>query len=178
MSSARPNRSGPFLDLARDEVGEIFRSPPLRRDHRHAEALEALAPSRGLHRFFPRRLENLDRYDTVFVDSDTAISRLSFRWSEQQPEAFSDRTGKKEIYQRGGMIVRPALTPAKTFHDRDTEAWRIMEVSSGYFAETLARAAQWFKYDSRRRKWIGRRIRAAANAAIPNGAGDAEAVGR
>jgi hypothetical protein len=138
MSSARPNRSGPFLDLARDEVGEIFRSPSLRRDHRHAEALEALAPSRGLHRFFPRRLENLDRYDTVFVDSDTAISRLSFRWSEQQPEAFSDRTGKKKIYQRGGMIVRPALTPAKTFHDRDTEAWRIMEVSSGYFAETLA----------------------------------------
>jgi putative DNA primase/helicase len=59
----------------------------------------------------------------------------------------------REIYQRGGMIVRPVLTPVKTFHDRDTEAWRILEVPSGYFAETLARAAQWFKYDSRRRKW-------------------------
>jgi putative DNA primase/helicase len=61
----------------------------------------------------------------------------------------------REIYQRGGMIARPALTPAKTFHDHDTEAWRILEVSSGYLAETFARAAQWLKYDSRRRKWVG-----------------------
>ena len=41
-------------------------------------------------------LDNLDRYDTVFVDSITAVSRLSFRWAEQQPEAFSERTGKKD----------------------------------------------------------------------------------
>jgi hypothetical protein len=61
----------------------------------------------------------------------------------------------RKIYQRGGMIVRPVLTPVKTFRDQDTEAWRILEVSSGYFAETFARAAQWFKYDSRGRKWIG-----------------------
>ena len=33
-------------------------------------------------------LENLGRYDIIFVDSITAISRLSFRWAEQQPEAF------------------------------------------------------------------------------------------
>ena len=32
-------------------------------------------------------LENLGRYDMIFVDSITAISRLSFRWAEQQPEA-------------------------------------------------------------------------------------------
>ncbi len=35
-------------------------------------------------------LENLDKYDVI------AVSRLSFRWSEQQPEAFSERTGKKD----------------------------------------------------------------------------------
>jgi hypothetical protein len=45
-------------------------------------------------------LENLDHYETIFVDSITAISRLSFRWAEQQPEAFSERTGKKDV--RGG----------------------------------------------------------------------------
>src|SRR5258708_12734374 len=50
MNPARLDRSGPFLDLARDEAGEIFRSPPLRRDHRNAEGLEAIAHSRGLHR--------------------------------------------------------------------------------------------------------------------------------
>jgi putative DNA primase/helicase len=58
------------------------------------------------------------------------------------------------IYQRGGMIVRPAFTPVKTFHDQDTEAWRILEVSSGYFAETLARAARWYKYNGRSKMWV------------------------
>jgi putative DNA primase/helicase len=52
------------------------------------------------------------------------------------------------------MIVRPTLTPVATFHDQETEAWRLWEVSRGYLAQTLARAAQWIKYDSRRRKWV------------------------
>jgi AAA domain len=39
-------------------------------------------------------LPDLDRYDTIFVDSITAISRLSFRWAEQQPEALTARGGK------------------------------------------------------------------------------------
>jgi hypothetical protein len=38
-------------------------------------------------------LENLERYELICFDSVTAISRLSFRWSEQQPEAFA-RGGK------------------------------------------------------------------------------------
>ena len=42
-------------------------------------------------------LDQIDRYDTIFVDSITAVSRLSFRWAEQQPEAFSERTGKKDV---------------------------------------------------------------------------------
>jgi hypothetical protein len=42
-------------------------------------------------------LENLNKYSTIFIDSITAVSRLSFRWSEQQPEAFSERTGKKDV---------------------------------------------------------------------------------
>ena len=37
-------------------------------------------------------LPDLDRYETIFVDSLTAISRLSLRWAEQQPEALSERT--------------------------------------------------------------------------------------
>ena len=54
-------------------------------------------------------LENLDRYQTIFVDSITAISRLSFRWSEQQPEAFSDRTGKKDIRGAYGLHGREMI---------------------------------------------------------------------
>jgi AAA domain len=54
-------------------------------------------------------LDNLDRYDTVFVDSITAVSRLSFRWAEQQPEAFSERTGKKDTRGAYGLHAREKL---------------------------------------------------------------------
>jgi len=50
----------------------------------------------------------------------------------------------REIYQRGGMIVRPVLTPAKTFHDRDTEAWRILEVPKSHNARVDA-VTGWLK---------------------------------
>ena len=54
-------------------------------------------------------LENLAKYDIVFVDSTTAISRLSFRWSEQQPEAFSERTGKKDVRGAYGLHGREMI---------------------------------------------------------------------
>ena len=54
-------------------------------------------------------LEDLDRYDSIFVDSITAFSRLSFRWAEQQPEAFSERTGKKDVRGAYGLHGREML---------------------------------------------------------------------
>jgi hypothetical protein len=54
-------------------------------------------------------LENLDKYSTIFIDSITAVSRLSFRWSEQQPEAFSERTGKKDIRGAYGLHGREMI---------------------------------------------------------------------
>ena len=54
-------------------------------------------------------LENLDSIETIFVDSITAITRLSFRWAEQQPEAFSDRTGKKDTRGAYGLHAREMI---------------------------------------------------------------------
>jgi hypothetical protein len=54
-------------------------------------------------------LENLDRYDLIFVDSITAISRLSFRWAEQQPESRSERTGAKDLRSTYGLHGREML---------------------------------------------------------------------
>jgi hypothetical protein len=54
-------------------------------------------------------LDNLDRYNTIFVDSITAVSRLSFRWAEQQPEAFSERTGKKDTRGAYGLHAREMI---------------------------------------------------------------------
>src|SRR5262245_53301577 len=53
-------------------------------------------------------LENLDRYETIFVDSITAISRLSFRWAEQQPEALTSR-GAKDLRSAYGLHAREML---------------------------------------------------------------------
>jgi AAA domain len=54
-------------------------------------------------------LENLDRYRHIFVDSITALSRLSFRHAEQQPEAFSDRSGKKDVRGAYGLHAREMI---------------------------------------------------------------------
>jgi hypothetical protein len=51
-------------------------------------------------------LENLEQIDTLFIDSLTATSRLSFRWAEQQPEAFSERTGRKDVRGAYGLHGR------------------------------------------------------------------------
>jgi AAA domain len=54
-------------------------------------------------------LENLERYDTIFIDSITAASRLSFRHAEQQPETTTDR-GKKDLRAVYGLHAREMLT--------------------------------------------------------------------
>jgi len=51
-------------------------------------------------------LENLDQYQNIFVDSLTAISRLSFRWAEQQPESYSERSGRKDLRGTYGLHGR------------------------------------------------------------------------
>jgi hypothetical protein len=51
-------------------------------------------------------LPDLDRYDTIFIDSLTAVSRLSFRFAEQQPEGFSERTGRKDLRGAYGLHGR------------------------------------------------------------------------
>jgi hypothetical protein len=54
-------------------------------------------------------LENLDRYETIFIDSITAASRLSFRSAEQQPETITDR-GKKDLRAVYGLHAREMIT--------------------------------------------------------------------
>jgi AAA domain len=53
-------------------------------------------------------IDNLAKYDTIFVDSITAVSRLSFRWSEQQPECFSAR-GVKDTRGAYGLHAREMI---------------------------------------------------------------------
>jgi len=48
----------------------------------------------------------LDKYKTVFVDSITVASRLCFQWSQKQPEAYSEKTGKPDTRGAYGLLGR------------------------------------------------------------------------
>jgi hypothetical protein len=54
-------------------------------------------------------LPGLDTTETVFIDSLTAMSQLSFRHAEQQPESFSERTGKKDLRNCYGLHGRQMM---------------------------------------------------------------------
>lgn len=48
----------------------------------------------------------LDKYDTLFVDSLSVASRICLQWAETQPEAFSEKTGKPDIRGAYGLLGR------------------------------------------------------------------------
>lgn len=50
-----------------------------------------------------------DKYDTFFIDSITVAGRFCFRWSQQQPEAMSDKTGKPDIRGAYGLHAREMI---------------------------------------------------------------------
>jgi AAA domain len=50
--------------------------------------------------------EGVARYSTFFVDSITAAGGLCFAWSSQQPEAFSERSGKRDLRGAYGLHAR------------------------------------------------------------------------
>jgi len=51
----------------------------------------------------------LDRYDTIFVDSITVAGRLCFGWCKGQPEALSEKTGKPDVRGAYGLHAREMI---------------------------------------------------------------------
>ena len=54
-------------------------------------------------------LDDFAKYHTLFTDSITAVTRLSYRSAEQQPEAFLERTGKKDTRAAYGLHAREMI---------------------------------------------------------------------
>lgn len=50
----------------------------------------------------------LDKYDTIFVDSITKLSRLCLQWASQQPDAFNAQ-GKQDLRGAYGLLGREML---------------------------------------------------------------------
>jgi hypothetical protein len=55
----------------------------------------------------------------------------------------------REIYQRGGLVVRPVLNKIKASDDRDMLGWQLTPVSPTHLVEVLTCAAQFLRYDNR-----------------------------
>ena len=53
-------------------------------------------------------LASVSTFPLIFIDSITAMSRLCFRWCEQQPEAISDR-GRKDTRATYGLQARSMI---------------------------------------------------------------------
>jgi len=66
----------------------------------------------------------LDKYETIFIDSITVAGRLCFQWSKQQPQSFSDKTGKPDTrgtYGLHGQEMIAFLTHLQ--HTRNKNIW-------------------------------------------------------
>jgi hypothetical protein len=50
-----------------------------------------------------------DKFDTIFLDSVTVVSRWAFDWSQKQPEAFSEKTGKPDTRGAYGLLGRELI---------------------------------------------------------------------
>ena len=59
----------------------------------------------------------------------------------------------REIYQRGGLIVRPVQSEPLRI-DRYKPGWQLIPVVRPYLVETLCCAAQFFKYDARAKGFV------------------------
>ena len=68
----------------------------------------------------------LDRYETVFIDSVTVAGRLCFQWCGGQPEAVSDKTGKPDLRGTYGLHGREMI--AWLVHLQHTRAKNIVFV--------------------------------------------------
>lgn len=53
--------------------------------------------------------EQFESYETIFIDSITVAGRLCFHWSQGQPEAFSEKTGKPDTRGAYGLHGREML---------------------------------------------------------------------
>jgi hypothetical protein len=55
----------------------------------------------------------------------------------------------RDLFQRGGQLVRPVLSELKASNEQDTQGWQLIPVALPYMVETLTCAARFLKPDAR-----------------------------
>jgi hypothetical protein len=59
----------------------------------------------------------------------------------------------REIYQRGGMLVRPVVTTFQTSKKHEIQGWHLTPLTRPYLVDALTCAAQFTKYNGRSKGW-------------------------
>jgi hypothetical protein len=110
---------------------EVARSYDKWRSHKRSTATGSVAAAPGS--VWPQILVKAGELPRVVNEAETALLGLG-----------------REIYQRGGLIVRPVqLQKIKAADDRDTQGWQLIPVTRPDLVETLTCAARFLKYDAR-----------------------------
>ena len=61
---------------------------------------------------------------------------------------------KMEIYQRGGLMVRPVLTKFAASDNREDQGWQLTPVTRPYLVDVLTCAARFWKFNARSKAWL------------------------
>jgi hypothetical protein len=58
------------------------------------------------------------------------------------------------FYQRGSIVVRPAMVPVAISGGRQIDAPRLVDVKAHHMAEAFTRSATWERFDKRAEEWV------------------------
>ena len=58
------------------------------------------------------------------------------------------------FYQRGSMVVRPAMVPVAISGGRQIDAPRLVDVKAHHMAEAFTKSATWERFDKRADEWV------------------------
>ncbi|SLN77824.1 PriCT-2 domain-containing protein [Roseisalinus antarcticus] len=119
-----------------------------------------LAQQNGWRTELPRRVRTArpsrDAGDAVPAEGNRPLIRIR---AGQMPEAIDEAEDALIIaglgfYQRGSIVVRPAMVPVAISGGRQIDAPRLVHVKAHHMAEAFTKAAYWERFDMRAGDWV------------------------
>ena len=109
----------------------------------------------------PRSI-NSERYHHVrkeavpIGDSNLPLIRIQAGRLPATVDAAEDSliAARADLYQRGGIVVRPTLSKFRTADGGDDVGLRLTPVGTQHVVECMTKAARFEKFDARRRRWV------------------------
>ncbi len=119
-----------------------------------------LAKQNGWRAAQPRRVRTTHTSRDVGDETATQGNRPLIRIrAGQMPETIDEAEGALigaglGFYQRGSIVVRPAMVPVAISGGRQIDAPRLIHVKAHHMAEAFTKAAHWERFDMRAGEWI------------------------